>query len=59
MPVPLPLEVKLADDTSVITLAGQALPGMGTYTARAVVYRGQYAGTLSGRNGRQGVWAHC
>jgi hypothetical protein len=24
---------------------------MGTYTARVVVYRGQYAGTWSGRNG--------
>jgi len=51
MVVPLPLQVKWAGDTPVITLTDQALPGMGTYTARVVVYRGQYAGTWSGRNG--------
>ena len=51
MTVPLPLQVKWAGDTPVITLTDQALPGMGTYTARVVVYRGQYAGTWSGRNG--------
>jgi hypothetical protein len=49
--VPLPLQVKWAGDTPVITLTDQALPGMGSYTARVVVYRGQYAGTWSGRNG--------
>jgi len=49
--VPLPLEIKWAGDTPVITLTDQALPGMGTYTARVLVYRGQYAGTWSGRNG--------
>ena len=43
--------MKWAGDTPVITLTDQALPGMGTYTARVVVYRGQYAGTWSGRNG--------
>ena len=51
MVVPLPLQVKWAGDTPVITLTDQALPGMGTYTARVLVYRGQYAGTWSGRNG--------
>jgi hypothetical protein len=51
MTVPLPLQVKWAGDTPVITLTDQAMPGMGTYTARVVVYRGQYAGTWSGRNG--------
>jgi hypothetical protein len=51
MTVPLPLQVKWAGDTPVITLTNQAMPGMGTYTARVVVYRGQYAGTWSGRNG--------
>jgi len=51
MTVPLPLQVKWAGDTPVITLTDQALPGMGTYTARVVVYRGQYAGTWSGKNG--------
>jgi hypothetical protein len=51
MTVPLPVQVKWAGDTPVITLTDQALPGMGTYTARVVVYRGQYAGTWSGKNG--------
>jgi|SRR5205085_9666497 len=51
MTVPLPIQVKWAGDTPVITLTGQALPGLGNYTARVLVYRGQYAGTWSGRNG--------
>jgi hypothetical protein len=51
MTVPLPLQVKWAGDTPVITLTDQAFPGMGTYTARVVVYRGQYAGTWSGSHG--------
>jgi hypothetical protein len=51
MTVPLPLQVKWAGDTPVITLTDMALPGMGTYTARVLIYRGQYAGTWSGRNG--------
>ncbi len=50
MTIPLPLEVKWAGDTPVITLTDKALPGMGTYTARVVIYRGQYAGTWSGGN---------
>ena len=51
MTVPLPLQIKWAGDTPMITLTDQALPGMGAYTARVLVYRGQYAGTWSGRNG--------
>ena len=50
MTLPLPLDVKWAGDTPVITLTDKSLPGMGTYTARVVVYRGEYAGTWSGRN---------
>jgi hypothetical protein len=49
--MPLPLEVKWAGDTSVITLTDQALPGMGTYTARVLIYNGHYAGTWSGKTG--------
>jgi adenosylhomocysteine nucleosidase len=45
--VPLPLEVKWADDTPVITLTDRRLPRLGTYTARVLIYRGQYAGTWS------------
>jgi hypothetical protein len=51
MTVPLPMQVKWAGDTPVITLTGQALPGLGSYNAHVIVYRGQYAGTWSGRNG--------
>jgi adenosylhomocysteine nucleosidase len=45
--VPLQLEVKWADDTPVITLTDLELPNLGTYTARVLIYRGQYAGTWS------------
>ena len=45
--VPLKLEVKWADDTPIITLTDLELP-IGTYTARVIIYRGQYAGTWSG-----------
>ena len=50
--VPLKLEVKWAGDTPIITLTDLELPNVGTYTARVVIYRGQYAGTWSG--GRHG-----
>lgn len=43
--VPMPLEVKWAGDTPVITLTDLTIPQMGTYTARVMIYRGQYAGT--------------
>jgi hypothetical protein len=46
--LPLPLQVKWAGDTPVITLTDMMIPGLGTYTARVVIYRGQYAGTWSG-----------
>ena len=37
MVVPIPLEVKWAGDTPVITVTDKGYPGMGTYTARVVV----------------------
>ncbi|MBI3838026.1 MAG: hypothetical protein HY288_08845 [Planctomycetia bacterium] len=46
--VPLALEVKWSGDTPVITLTDVAIPGLGTYTARVLFYRDQYAGTWSG-----------
>jgi hypothetical protein len=49
--VPFPIQIKWAGDTPVITITDQALPGMGTYTARVLVYRGHYAGTWSGKTG--------
>jgi hypothetical protein len=46
--LPLPLQIKWAGDTPVITLTNQTLPMMGTYTARVVVYKDHYAGTWNG-----------
>ena len=48
IPLPIPVTVKWAGDTPVITLTDAGIPGMGTYTARVVLYRDQYAGTWSG-----------
>ena len=49
--VPFPIQVKFAGDTPVITMTDQTLPGIGTYTARVLVYKGHYAGTWSGKTG--------
>lgn len=46
--VPLPLEVKWAGDTPIITLTDFTIPGMGTFSARVVIDKTKYAGT----------WAH-
>lgn len=46
--VPLPLEVKWAGDTPIITLTDFTIPAMGTFSARVVIYDNKYAGT----------WAH-
>ncbi len=43
--VPLPLEVKWAGDTPIITLTNFTIPGMGTFGARVVIHNGKYAGT--------------
>lgn len=48
IPVPIPLSVKWAGDTPVITLTDLAIPGVGTYSARVVLYRNQYSGTWNG-----------
>jgi hypothetical protein len=45
--VPVPVRVKWAGDTAVITLDDVSLPGLGTYTARVLVYEKTYAGTWS------------
>jgi hypothetical protein len=50
IPLPLPVTIKWAGDTPIITLTDFSIPGMGTYTARVILYRGQYAGTWSGKN---------
>ena len=50
LPIPIPLTVMWAGDTPVITLTDLAIPGLGTYTSRVVLYRDQYAGTWSGKD---------
>jgi hypothetical protein len=42
--LPLPIEVKWAGDTPVITLTDFTIPAMGTFSARVVIYRDTYAG---------------
>lgn len=44
-PVPLPVPVKWAGDTPVISVTKLKVPGMGTYTARVLIYDDHYAGT--------------
>jgi hypothetical protein len=46
--VPLMLPVIWAGDTPVITVTDVGVPGIGTYTARVLVYSDHYAGTWSG-----------
>ena len=47
--VPIPLTVEWAGDTPVVTLTDLSIPGMGTYTARVLFYRGKYSGTWSAK----------
>ena len=46
--VPIPVPVRWAGDTPVISVTEMAIPGLGTYSARVVIYEGRYAGTWSG-----------
>jgi hypothetical protein len=43
--IPLALQVKWAGDTPVITLTNLTIPGLGTFTARVMIYSDRYAGT--------------
>jgi hypothetical protein len=46
--VPLTLPIRWAGDTPMICLDDMAIPGLGTFTARVMIYRGHYAGFWSG-----------
>jgi len=46
--LPIAVRVKWAGDTPVITLTDMAIPMLGTFTARVVVYRDRYAGIWMG-----------
>ena len=48
MILPLPIKLKWAGDTPVITVDNMKIPGGGTYSARVLVYDHTYAGTWSG-----------
>jgi len=43
--VPMPLEVKWAGDTPIITLSETTIPTLGTFSARVVIHNDWYAGT--------------
>ena len=45
--VPVPVQVKWAGDTPVITLDDLTIPGMGTFGARVLFHDNRYAGTWS------------
>ena len=43
--LPIPLQVKWAGDTPVVTLNKVTLPGLGTFSARVLFHENYYAGT--------------
>jgi hypothetical protein len=54
VPLPITLPVKWAGDTPVITVDNMAFPGLGTYTARVMIYADHYAGFWSGATDKNG-----
>jgi hypothetical protein len=55
--VPLMLPVIWAGDTPIITVTDVGVPGIGTYTARVLIYSDHYAGTWSGGANHGGTLA--
>jgi hypothetical protein len=53
--MPIEMQVKWAGDTPVITMTDMPVAGMGSFTVRIVVYKGQYAGTWSSSKGHGGT----
>jgi hypothetical protein len=49
VPIPLVLPIRWASDTPVISVDEMAFPGLGTYTARVMIYRDHYAGFWTGK----------
>jgi hypothetical protein len=50
LPVPIPISVVWSGDTPVITLTDMTIPGVGTWTARVMLFRDQYVGIWSGKD---------
>jgi hypothetical protein len=46
--IPVPVNVLWAGDTPIISITDAGLPGLGTYTARVMVYRDVYTGAWFG-----------
>ena len=46
--LPVPVTIRWAGDTPILTLTDATIPGLGTFTARVLFYDGQYVG----------VWRH-
>ena len=51
IPLPVPVAIKWAGDTPVITLDKLSIPGMGSFSARIVLDQDQYAGTWNSEKG--------
>lgn len=51
--LPMIIPVKWAGDTAVISVTDIWFPGLGTYSARVLVYGDQYAGTWSAGGGKK------
>jgi hypothetical protein len=49
--IPIPLTILWAGDTPVITLTDLSIPGLGTYSARVLLFRDSYSGTWTGGDG--------
>lgn len=54
--IPMIIPVKWAGDTPVLSVTHLWLPGLGTYTARVLIYDNQYAGTWSGGGHSGQLW---
>jgi hypothetical protein len=49
--VPVPVTILWAGDTPVITLTDLSIPGLGSYSARVLLFRDHYSGTWTGADG--------
>lgn len=56
MAIPLIVPVKWAGDTPIISVTDLTIPGMGTYTARVMIFRDQYTGMWDAANHGGLMW---
>lgn len=54
--LPVPLQVEWAGDTPVLTLTKATLPGLGTFTARVLIYDDHYVGYWRHDDNRGQMW---